>query len=118
MDAAAVARESEKANLLARLGELLVEEQRAAGRFDQTPRFSELEDASHALGCEVARASLKRAACEVAAAEETTAGCPRCGRSCRLTAKARTLHGIDGLVEVLEPVGHCPACRRDFFPSA
>jgi hypothetical protein len=26
--------------------------------------------------------------------------------------------GIAGPFEMLEPKAHCPACRRDFFPSA
>lgn len=118
MDAASVAREQEKERLLARLAELMVEEQRAAGTFDRTPHFSELEDASLSLGQRLTRTALKRAACEVAAEEVAEGACPTCGEVCQLTMESRTLHGIAGPVEILEPVGHCPACRRDFFPSA
>jgi hypothetical protein len=111
-------REAEKSRLLKRLAELMVEEQRAAGVFERTPHFSQLEDACHGLGQEVAQASLVRAAREAAAAGKATAGCPQCRQSCLVTMKKRLLHGLDGPVEVAELMGHCPACRRDFFPSA
>ena len=118
MDAAHKAREEEKAKLLARLAELLIEEQRAGGVYERTPHFSALENASHALGREVATASLQRAACEAAAAAQTSAACPQCGASCLVETRTRTLQGLDGPVQVLEVAAHCPACRRDFFPSA
>lgn len=118
MDASQVAREQEKSRLLSRLAELLVEQQQAEGLFEDTPHFSQLEDASHALGREVAQASLARAAREAAAAGPATAVCPQCRRRCPTRTKKRWLHGLDGPVEVLELISHCPACRRDFFPSA
>ncbi len=45
--------------------------------------------------------------------------CPACGRSCPIRHEPRTLataHG--GALRYREPAAHCPACRRDFFPSA
>jgi len=45
--------------------------------------------------------------------------CPARGRSCPIRHEPRTLataHG--GALRYREPVAHCPACRRDFFPSA
>jgi hypothetical protein len=33
-----------------------------------------------------------------------------------LSRKKRRLNGIDGPLDVEEPVGHCPVCRRGFFP--
>jgi hypothetical protein len=43
--------------------------------------------------------------------------CPACGRLCPLTAEDRTVHVQGGLaLPYHEPVGHCPDCRRDFFP--
>jgi hypothetical protein len=113
MDAAQVAREQEKTQLLARLAELMVEEERAKGTFDRTPHFSTLENASHLLGRDLAVTSLRRAA----ASDQADAACPTCGKRCHLEVQQRTLHGVDGLVEVIELVAHCPACRRDFFPS-
>ena len=43
--------------------------------------------------------------------------CPACGRPCPLRHEPRTLHVQGGVPRPYdEPVGHCPACRRDFFP--
>jgi len=43
--------------------------------------------------------------------------CPECARACAVTKKPRTIQVRGGTVEYDEPVCHCPACRRDFFPS-
>jgi len=43
--------------------------------------------------------------------------CPRCARPCDVTAKPRTIQVRGGPIQYDEPVCHCPACRRDFFPS-
>ena len=45
--------------------------------------------------------------------------CPACGSPCPIYHEPRTLataHG--GTLPYREPAAHCPACRRDFFPSA
>ena len=47
MDAAQLKRDAEKSRLLKRLAELMVEEQRAAGVFEEVPHYSVLEDAAH-----------------------------------------------------------------------
>ena len=45
--------------------------------------------------------------------------CPTCGRPCPVTRELRVLHLKGGQpVQHQEPVCHCPACRRDFFPPA
>jgi hypothetical protein len=45
--------------------------------------------------------------------------CPGCGRMCPLRAEERPVVVNGGSsFEHREPKGHCPACRRDFFPSA
>jgi hypothetical protein len=46
------------------------------------------------------------------------AACPTCGRRCPLKRKSRPVAVRGGEAELEEPVGHCPTCRRDFFPSA
>lgn len=118
MDAIDNDREREKSQLLARLAELMVEEQRAQGLFDHTPHFSTLEKASWSLGQQLSAAALRQAARESAATDDSEAACPTCSRTCRIDTRTRTLHGLAGPVEVLEQVAHCPACRRDFFPPA
>jgi hypothetical protein len=44
--------------------------------------------------------------------------CPDCGQLCPVGHEPRPLVGHGGTVTYREPVCHCPACRRDFFPSA
>jgi hypothetical protein len=45
--------------------------------------------------------------------------CPSCGRMCPLRNEQRPLVVRTGLtIEQDEPKAYCPACRRDFFPSA
>ena len=45
--------------------------------------------------------------------------CPACGRMCPLKNEDRSIVVRTGSTfEHDEPKAHCPACRRDFFPSA
>jgi len=44
--------------------------------------------------------------------------CPTCQRLCAVRRQPRTIDFWGGEVTYAEPVCHCPACRRDFFPSA
>jgi len=43
--------------------------------------------------------------------------CPECARACPVTKEPRTIQVRGGAVDYDEPVCHCLACRRDFFPS-
>jgi hypothetical protein len=43
--------------------------------------------------------------------------CPSCKRLCSVQRDRRTIHFWGGEVAYAEPKCHCPACRRDFFPS-
>lgn len=118
MDARRVALEREKDQLLQRLAELQVEEQRLDGLFEAVPHYSRLEKAGRELGQAVSRATQERLAREVAAGAQATACCPTCQREATIAHKKRTVTGLDGPVELLEPVAYCSACRRAFFPSA
>jgi hypothetical protein len=44
--------------------------------------------------------------------------CPACGAVCPTEPSTRTLTARGAEVSQTEPVAHCPACRRDFFPPA
>jgi hypothetical protein len=44
--------------------------------------------------------------------------CPICGRMCAVKRKVRPMKVRGGEATLDEAVAHCPACRRDFFPSA
>lgn len=81
-------------------------------------RFHDLEAAGHALGRAVAQATTEWLA--FARAERLTGPqpCPTCGQLCPLVHRDRRLETIDGPLELREPVCHCSACRRDFFPTA
>ena len=79
-------------------------------------RFSAMETAGHQLGRAVAQITTERLALERAERLEGPQPCPKCQRACPLVH--RELETIDGPVDLREPVCHCPACRRDFFPSA
>lgn len=43
--------------------------------------------------------------------------CPQCGGSHDASSQERELLTRDGPVMLSEAACHCPACRRDFFPS-
>lgn len=118
MDAAKRLRNEEKSRLLDRLSEIMVDEQREQGTFDGVPHFSTLEQAARALGQQLSRNSQRRASAEVAAAGCQRADCPTCKKSCVVEISQRTVASLDGPIEASEPKAHCPACRRDFFPSA
>lgn len=44
--------------------------------------------------------------------------CPSCQKASSVKFKKRTIQGRMGPSEIQEPVCHCSACDRDFFPSA
>ncbi len=43
--------------------------------------------------------------------------CPECSRACPVDTKSRSIQVRGSTIEYDEPVCHCPACRRDFFPG-
>jgi hypothetical protein len=42
--------------------------------------------------------------------------CPDCGRPCAIRRQDRLLQVRGAELQQSEPLGHCPDCRRDFFP--
>ena len=44
--------------------------------------------------------------------------CPQCSRPCPVKKEPRTMAVRGGTIDYEEPICRCPACRRDFFPSA
>lgn len=84
----------------------------------QKVRFAELEAAGHRLGRAVAQITTERLALERAEQMTEPQPCPTCGEACLLAHREREIQSLDGPLELCEPVAHCSACRRDFFPSA
>lgn len=118
MDAPSIRLQEEKNRLLQRLAEIEVEQQRQQGVFEAVPHYRVLETAAHRLGQELSCLTQQRAAREVAAVNPAASACPQCGKKAAVEMSKRTVQSLDGPVEVLEPVAHCSACRRAFFPSA
>jgi hypothetical protein len=87
-------------------------------RIDTT--FAEIEEFGHEVGKMLARALDEKLTNQHAAHFQGTAACPSCGVTCPVAENSdtRQVQTTDGDVPLREPICHCPACERDFFPSA
>jgi hypothetical protein len=81
-------------------------------------RFTELESAGHRLGRAVAQLTTETLSLLAAARIQEPQPCPTCGQLAAVGHEERELETLDGVIPLHEPVCHCSACRRDFFPSA
>ncbi len=101
-----------------RVTELKVQLDQAEGRLPKTdiPHYSVIENAAHEVGQLLSRMVQQRMLNELVAAQPPVAKCPTCQTRCALKPRQRRVLSGDGRVELQELVGHCPACRRDFFP--
>jgi len=82
--------------------------------------FAEIEDFGHEVGRMLARQIEAKLATQQADLFPKQADCPTCGTTCgcKTDLSTRDVQTIDGVIPLSEPTFHCPACRRDFFPSA
>lgn len=105
---------------LRRGAELKVELDQAEGRLPKTgiPHYTLIENAAHEVGQIVSRMVQQMAVSQLVARHVPVAKCPTCGTACPLRSKQREVLSGDGRVNLQELIGHCPACRRDFFPHA
>lgn len=85
---------------------------------DGTPHYDQIELPAHALGQRFSRLIQAQRAREVAAANLQDATCPSCKEKSPVRSSSRTVHSLDGPLELLETVADCRRCRRSFFPSA
>lgn len=120
MDGVVVDLRKELEATLRRGAELKVELDQAEGRLPKTgiPHYTLIENAAHEVGQIVSRMVQQMAVNQLVARHVPVAKCPTCGTHCQLRSKQREVLSGDGRVELQELVGHCPACRRDFFPLA
>ena len=91
---------------------------RAEGKIKGVPHYTVIEDAADDVGREVSRLVQQLHLTELVADQSLSGKCPECGTRCDLELKKRKLTSGAGSVELLESTGHCPCCRRAFFPSA
>jgi hypothetical protein len=120
MDGDIVALRAELELAMERVTQLKVALDQAEGKRSRrrVPHYSVIENAAHEVGQELSRRVQERMLHEVVAEQPSVAKCPGCGTRCSLTTKCRTVLSGDGRISVQDQVGHCPVCRRDFFPSA
>lgn len=88
----------------------------ADGTISGTPHYSAIEGQAHELGKQLSREVQSRQMGELAARRPIRSTCPDCGMGCELVPSKRRVKSVDGVVPLLEMKGHCPVCRRDFFP--
>jgi hypothetical protein len=104
--------------LLREAAEVAVELNRADSTIRGIPHYSVIEGRAHELGQQLSRAVQRREMNELVASQPQTGKCPTCGTRCELQACQRDVKSVDGTFRMQELVGHCPCCRRDFFPAA
>jgi hypothetical protein len=80
--------------------------------------FEAMEQVAQAAAAGLTEGALATLLEQQARALGEQAPCPQCGTPCPLRREPRSLHRPGGTVAQSEPVGYCPACRRDFFPPA
>ena len=116
MDGTAATLKAKLDQLLREAAEVSVALDHADGTIVGIPHYSVIEARAHELGQRLSRRIQARQMGRFAAHAPETARCPECGTRCQLDRKRRRITSVDGPLEVEEPVGHCPACRRGFFP--
>ncbi len=80
--------------------------------------FEAMEQLARAAAAGLTEGALATLLEQQAQALGEQAPCPGCGAPCAVHRQPRTLHLPGGTLEQSEPVAHCPACRRGFFPPA
>ena len=75
-----------------------------------------MEQIAHAAAAGLTEGTLQTLLEQQAHALGEQQPCPQCGRPCAVRREQRPLHVRGAQLQQSEPVGHCPDCRRDFFP--
>ena len=88
---------------------------------DEGPGLDLDFDSIESLAVDMGQAVIEGAVQEILRKQSQRLGdhqpCPTCGRACPVDKRPRTVQVRGGAVAYDEPVGRCPACRRDCFPS-
>jgi hypothetical protein len=118
MDATTASLKEKLDQLLREAAEVSVALDGVDGTSAGVPHYSVIEARAHELGQRLSRQIQARRMGQITAGAAAAAKCPGCGARCETGRKRRSVTSIDGPLAVEEPVAHCPACRRDFFPPA
>jgi hypothetical protein len=116
MDGSAPALRQKLDQLLLEAAEISVDLDQAEGTFVGVPHYSVIEARAHAVGQRLSREIQERQMGRLAAQADEFARCPECGTRCRLDRHHRKVTSVDGPLRIEELAGHCPKCRRGFFP--
>jgi hypothetical protein len=79
--------------------------------------FQAMEDLAAAAAAGLTEGTLAALLEQRAGTLPAEVSCPHCGHLCPVRSEERPLTLSTGqTIPLSEPVAHCPACRRDFFP--
>ena len=78
--------------------------------------FDQMEQISAAVTRGLARGTLEQLTQRQAQQLPDELPCPTCQKACPVQTRPREVVARGATVTLQEPVAHCPACRRDFFP--
>jgi hypothetical protein len=116
MDGATIELTEKLTRLLREAAQVSLDLDRANGTIVGIPHYSVIEARAHELGQQLSREIQLKRIEQISSDAAPAAKCPECGTRCELGRKKRRLTSIDGPLDVEEPMGHCPVCRRGFFP--
>ncbi len=100
------------------LAELISQERFGEAGIPKEITFSEIEEIGHQVGRLAAGTIDQTLQLRHAEHLAEVESCPECGRGCEVERRQGALQTRDGTVVLDEPVCHCGACERAFFPSA
>ena len=80
--------------------------------------FDQMEQIAAAATAGLAAGTLEHLAERQARKLPDEVPCPTCQKPCPVRTRPRQVVARGATVTLQEPVAHCPACRRDFFPPA
>lgn len=78
--------------------------------------FDQMEQIAAAVSRGLARGTLDQLTRRQAEQLPGELPCPTCRKPCPVETRPRPVVARGATVTLQEPVAHCPACRRDFFP--
>lgn len=105
-------------DLAAQWGKIVARRVGGAAGPDRPLDFQAMEQAAAAAAAGLTEGTLTTLLEQQAQRLGNEQPCPACGRLCPVTYEDRPLTVQGGHLTLHEPVCHCPAWRRDFFPPA